>query len=585
MSGTGFPPATREQWRELAREVLRRSGSETDSPEEALASTTYDGITVAPLHDASDLPETPGLPGLAPYAPGGRGLGGPWEVRQRHEVADREAVLTDLENGVDSLWLAVAPRELPRALDGVHLDWISITLDAGDRTGEAADALLSLAAANGVPAASLRGCFGADPLNLPGGAAFGLAETAELARRCADGLPGMRAVVADATPYHEAGGGDADELGCSIATGLAYVRALTDHGLGVDEAFGQVEFRYAASADQFATIAKLRAARVLWARVAEVCGGPSGQFQHAVTSAAMMTRRDPWTNMLRTTLACFAAGVGGADAVTVRPFDDALGLPDGFSRRIARNTSALLVEEGHVARVTDPAAGSWYVERLTADLAEKAWQWFQEIEEAGGMAAALATGLVRSRIARTRESRSRDIARRKAPIVGVSQFPDLSEPAPALNCVPQPPAGALPRIRHAQAFEDLRDRAEALPARPAVFLAAVGSAREHAARVSFAAGLFQAGGVETVTSSPAADPDAIAKEFAASGTAVACLCSSDEAYAEHASAVAAALRKAGAVRIWLAGRGRYDGVDGNLYAGCDVLEVLRTTLADLEVDE
>jgi len=508
-------------------------------------------------------------------------------VRQRHEVADAEAVMADLENGVDSLWLAVAPEELPRVLDGVRLDWISVALDAGDRTMEAAQALVALAVRDGVPAAALRGSLGADPLTLAGraGTEPDLAGMAELARRCVRDLPGMRAVVADATPYHEAGGSDAEELGCSIATALAYLRALTAHGLDVREAFGQLEFRYAATADQFATIAKLRAARVLWTRVAEVCGGPPGQFQHAVTSAAMMTRRDPWTNMLRTTLACFAAGVAGADAVTVRPFDDALGLPDGFSRRIARNTSTLLVEEGQVARVTDPAAGSWYVERLTTDLAEKAWQWFQEIEEAGGMTDALASGLVHGRIAHTRQSRSRDVARRKAPIVGVSQFPDLSETPPARTHPPLSPKGVLPAIRYAREFEDLRDLAEALPVRPKVFLAAVGPVREHAARVSFAEGVFGSGGIETVTSSPATDPDAVAEEFAASGGAVACLCSSDALYAEHASAVAQALREAGAVRVWLAGRGRYDDVDGNLYAGCDVLDVLRTTLADLEVDE
>lgn len=286
-----------------------------------LASTTYDGITIASLHDNTDLPETSGLPGLPPYASGGRELGGPWEVRQRHEVADPEAVIADLENGVGSLWVAVAPEELPLVLDGVRLDWISITLDAGTRTEAAADALLSLAARRGVPATALRGCLGSDPLSRPGSVAPGLAETAALARRCAEELPGVRAVVADATPYHEAGGSDAEELGCSIATGLAYLRTLTAHGLGLREAFGQLEFRYAATADQFATLAKLRAARVLWARIAEVCGAPTGQFQHAVTSAAMMTRRDPWTNMLRTTLACFAMrrGRGGrGDRAAVR---------------------------------------------------------------------------------------------------------------------------------------------------------------------------------------------------------------------------------------------------------------------------
>nr|BFE77690.1 hypothetical protein GCM10020093_002910 [Planobispora longispora] len=265
-------------------------------------------------------------------------------------------------------------------------------------------------------------------------------------------------MVVDATPYHDAGGSDAEELGCSIATGVAYLRALTDGGLTLEQAFGQLEFRYAATADQFLTIAKLRAARRLWARVAEACGvsgaagsgsaqdgsaqdgsaqdgsgeagrraAPGRQVQHAVTSSAMMTARDPWVNMLRTTVACFAAGVGGADAVTVQPFDARLGLPDAFSRRIARNTQSLLVEEAGVARVTDPAGGSFYAERLTEDLAVRAWEWFQEIERAGGMAAALDSGLVADRLAVTRERRAANIARRRDPVTGVSEFPNLTE--------------------------------------------------------------------------------------------------------------------------------------------------------------
>ncbi|WP_449066665.1 methylmalonyl-CoA mutase family protein, partial [Planomonospora algeriensis] len=243
-------------------------------------------------------------------------------------------------------------------------------------------------------------------------------EAVGLARRCAAEYPGLRALTVDATPYHDAGGSDAEELGCSLATGVAYLRALTGGGLGLEQAFGQLEFRYAATADQFLTVAKFRAARRLWARVAEACGaGPApdpadpgrtlaAQLQHAVTSSAMMTARDPWVNMLRTTLACFAAGIGGADSVTVQPFDARLGLPDAFARRIARNTHSLLVEEAHVARVTDPAGGSFYAERLTADLAERAWVWFQEIERAGGMARALESGLVAGRLAATRERRA-----------------------------------------------------------------------------------------------------------------------------------------------------------------------------------
>ncbi|MGC5010597.1 methylmalonyl-CoA mutase family protein [Streptosporangium sp. DT93] len=580
-----FPSVTRERWRELALGVLRKSGVETGSPEEALAFTTHDGVTIAPLYDASDLPGDPGLPGRAPYIRGARAEGG-WEVRQRHETPDSEAILTDLESGVTSLWLALEPEDLPAALKGVHLDLISVALDAGGRTREAAEALFATAARSGGAGtggggAVLTGTLGADAL-------ADARTAAELARRCVDGHPGLRAVVVDATPYHEAGGGDAEELGCSLAAGVAALRVLTGAGLEAREAFDQLEFRYAATADQFLTIAKLRAARRLWARVAEVCGVPGEpQRQHAVTGSAMMTARDPWVNMLRTTLACFAAGTGGADAVTVQPFDTRLGLPDAFSRRIARNTQALLVEEAGVARVIDPAGGSFYVERLTEDLADAAWGWFQEIERAGGMAGALASGLVAGRLSATWERRSAAIARRRDPITGVSEFPDLDErpvlrrPRPAREPAREAAGGA--GVHYAGEFEALRDLADARPARPKVFLATVGPVAAHTARASFAANLFRAGGIATVPGGASADPEEIAAAFAAADTPVACLCSSDRLYAEHAEAVAAALRKAGATRIWIAGKGEFEGVDSRLYAGCDALGVLRTTFDDLGV--
>ncbi|MER6826116.1 methylmalonyl-CoA mutase family protein [Streptosporangium sp. NPDC000563] len=613
-SAAEFPPVTRDRWRELALGVLRKSGVETDSPEEALAFTTYDGVTIAPIYDASDLPGDPGLPGAAPYVRGSRPEGG-WEVRQRHEVPDPEAILADLENGVDSLWLALDPEDLPRALERVHLNLISVTLDAGKRTREAAAALFALAGER--EASAPRGDAAATPGG-PGtpvsgdgpGVASGAtgraaddgpgrltgnlgadvltdADTAiELARRCVADHPGLRAVVVDATPYHDAGGGDAEELGCSVAAGVAALRALTGAGLTMEQAFGQLEFRYAATADQFLTIAKLRAARRLWARVAEVCGvsgvsGVSGaaQRQHAVTGSAMMTARDPWVNMLRTTLACFAAGTGGADAVTVQPFDARLGLPDAFARRIARNTQSLLVEEAGVARVIDPAGGSWYVERLTEDLAVRAWEWFQEIERAGGMADALASGFVAGRLAATWERRAAGIARRRDPITGVSEFPDLAERPLSRQARP----GGSTGVHYAQEFEALRDLADAQETRPKVFLATIGPVASHTARASFAANLFQAGGIATVTGGAVTDPGEIAAAFAASGARIACLCSSDRLYAGHAEAVAAALRGAGAVKVWLAGKGDYEGVDGCLYAGCDALGVLRTTFDDLGV--
>ncbi|QFY08551.1 methylmalonyl-CoA mutase [Nonomuraea phyllanthi] len=636
---SGFVSVSRDGWRKLAVEVLRRSGVETASPEEALSSVTYDGVTVAPLYDLDDLPGDPGLPGEPPFVRGAAGVTG-WDVRQRHAVADPEAVLADLENGVTSLWLVVGDGAIPvpalgAVLRDVYLDLAPVVLEAGEQAREAAEVLFGRGDA-------VRGNLGA---SCAGGAGL------DLALRCAAGFPGLRAITVDATPYHDAGGSDAEELGCSIAQGVAELRALTDGGLTIEQALGQIEFRYAATADQFATVAKLRAARRLWARVAEVCGAPrhGGQRQHAVTSSAMMTARDPWVNLLRTTVACFAAGVGGADAVTVQPFDAALGLPDAFSRRIARNTQSLLLEESGVGRVVDPAGGSWYVERRTADLAEVAWGWFQEIEAAGGIARA--GELIAERVAATRARRAADLAHRRLPITGVSEFPDLHEKPvrpPSPTTVPglasngphvtppptaapsaaagaalrqAPPAagrspaetppgaepvpgeasvggasgrgespetegrtgGGLPRVRYAEAFEALRDAADEQIERPKVFLATIGPVAAHTARAAFAANLFRAGGLDTETAGPGTDPEQIATAYAVSGTPVVCLCSTDKLYAQHAAAVAAALRRAGARKVWLAGKGHYEGVDGNLYAGCDALAVLRETFDHLEV--
>lgn len=379
----------------------------------------------------------------------------------------------------------------------------------------------------------------------------------------------------DALPYHEAGGSAAQELGASLATGVACLRELTEAGLSVEQACAQLEFRYAATADQFLTIAKLRAARRLWSRVAEVSGAPAAgaQVQHAVTSPVMMSRRDPWVNMLRTTVATLAAGVGGADSVTVLPFDHALGLPDAFARRIARNTSTILVEESHLARVIDPAGGSWYVERLTDELAHAGWEFFQWIEGLGGPGPALRSGRLGEALAVTWAARSAKLAKRREPITGVSEFPNLAERLPDREPAPVPPSGGLPRVRRDEAYEALRARSDAHLAatgsRPRVFLAAIGPAAAHSARTAFVSNLFQAGGIEPVTEGT----------FEDSGATEACLCSSDTLYEERAAAVAAELKAAGASHVFLAGRpGQYTDVDAYVFAGCDAVAVLTATL-------
>jgi methylmalonyl-CoA mutase len=624
----GFPAVTREQWRAMVAAVLTRSGvAEGTDPELALASTTYDGITVKPLYTADDAPpvaagELPGqvappaatrpqaggpatqvaggppvsLPGAPPFVRGSSVDGTGWDVRQRHADPDpgrtNRAVLADLSNGATSLWLVLgdaglAVADLPTALDGVYLDLAPVALDAGAQTRAAAAALLTLAAERGVARGELSGTLGADPIGLRArtGAAADLTVLGELAALAA-GCPDVRVATVDATVYHDAGGSDADELAAAAAVGVAYLRALTDEGLSVDAALRLLEFRYAVTADQFLSIAKLRAGRRIWDRIAELSGAGAdrlGQRQHAVTSAAMMTRRDPWVNLLRTTIACFAAAVGGAQAITVVPFDAAIGLSDELARRIARNTQSVLHDESSLARVVDAAGGSWYVESLTDALAEAAWSRFTAIERAGGALAALDDGTIDGLLATARDQRADDIAHRRAPITGVSEFAFVDEervvraPAP-----PGPTGGPLPARRYAQDFEALRDRADAAETRPAVFLAALGPVAAYRARVGFAANLFQAGGIEPVVGT--GDLEEIVAALRASGSTVACLCSANRLYADVAAPAAEALRAAGATHIWLAGPpGDVPGVDGYLFTGVDALHVLGATLDKLGV--
>ncbi len=622
-----FPPVTRDQWIEQVGKVLLKGGAPTPAEIDAaiqrkLVSTTDEGIAVQPLYTAADVESLPApstssagaAPGVAPYVRGGRSTPGSWDVRQRILAgpAASAAVITELERGATSILVdltrADAGSDLPAILDatlsGVYLDLVGIALDAGARWRAAAEALVGLWARRNVAAGSASGVLGADPIGAyaaSGGTtpvADDLAAASSLAARMAADFPHVRTIVVDGARLHDAGASDADELAGATAMGIEYVRALTAAGVGIDAAFRQLEVRLAATADQFSTIAKFRAARVLWARVASVAGATaeSGrQVQHAVSSAAMWTTYDPWVNLLRGTTAAFAAGVGGADAVTIAPFDDLL--VEGGSvlgRRLARNTQVLLVDESNVARVADAAGGSWYVERLTSELAAAAWTRLQEIERAGGFVAALDSGEISARIAATRSARDRAIARRSRPLTGLSEFPNIDEPPP-----PPAPSGStrsgdgatrFPRLapaRYAAPFEHQRRRADAAAQRPTVFLATLGAIAVHTARATFAKNLFEVGGIRAVTAPEPAltETSTVADAFRASGARIACICSSDAVYAESAAATAEALRAAGAERVYLAGQPgdnepawRAAGVDEFVFVGCDVLDVVTRAL-------
>jgi methylmalonyl-CoA mutase len=595
-----FPTPSRAEWVALVDRVTRAArripdDAEPGAGEAALTRPDLDGIPVRPLYTAEDGPtEAIGVPGLPPDLRGARATGPVptgWQVRQRHREPDPAAaaagIAADLENGVGAIWLAVgegatAPTDLGAVLADVLLDVAPVVLDAGAVTEEAAEAFLAVAAERGVPDAGLLGTLGLDPIGLRAATGTGpaTATVGPLARRVAERYPQVRAIVVDALPVHVAGGSDAQELAYSLAAGVAYLRALDAAGLDLDTAAGLLEFRYAATAEQFPTIAKLRAARRLWSRVTEACGAAAPQYQHAVGSPTMLTRRDPYVNLLRGTVAGFAAGIGGADAVTVPPFDAAIGASEPFSRRIARNTQALLVDEAHLARVIDPAGGSWYVEAHTAALATAAWAFFQELEAAGGAMAALDSGLLDERIGAVRTRRERDVATRRTVVTGVNEYPDLDERPVTRTPLPAPAGAGLPHYRPAEPYETLRDRSDALLAetgrRPRAFLATLGPLAAYTIRAGFARNLLQAGGVEVVEAGPTETADEVATAFAAADTPVAVLCSTDQIYAERAAASATALRAAGVGLLLLAGRAEVPGLDGHLAAGADALIVIKS---------
>ncbi|QXQ12358.1 methylmalonyl-CoA mutase family protein [Skermania piniformis] len=585
------------QWRQAVAGVLAKArrvdpAELPEHPEELLAAATYDGVPVAPLYTRADERAEQPLPGTFPFVRGGDGARDPlrgWRVSARFAGADPTAlnteILTALNNGVSAIWLATAPDAISTALDGVLFDLVPVTLAAGPDTATAA-ALLDVAPDR----ADVQLCLGTAPLTstFAGVPDVDLRAAVELATRATRRTARVRTIVVDGTAFHDAGAADSEELGAAAAAGLEYLRALTGAGMTIGQALGQLEFRFAATDDQFRTIAKFRAGRQIWARISQVCGASDAGNapQHAVSSAAMLTTRDPWVNLLRGALAAFGAGIGGADTVTVLPFDAALApgaldVTPEFAARMARNTQLLLLEESHLGRVADPAAGSWFVEDLTATLAAQAWAFLQRIEAAGGYQAALGSGVIGDVIGATAATRADDIAHRRTAVTGVNEFPNLAEPA-------QPADAEIPLAgvaRYGAAFEALRDRSDKYlathGARPQAVLIPLGPVAEHTARVTFATNLLASGGIETVDPGPLTIDD-IASAATESGAAVAVVCGSDRRYGAEAAPATAALRAAGVGTVLLAGPEKAFGTaeprpDGFLTLRIDAV----STLAEL----
>ncbi|OPZ08579.1 MAG: Methylmalonyl-CoA mutase small subunit [candidate division BRC1 bacterium ADurb.BinA292] len=496
-----FPPVSYEAWRRVVEQDLAGA-----SFEKKLVTQTYEGVSIQPIYTRRDWPvegDRSGLPGQPPFTRGARPVNrrplaldvAGWDIRQEHRhpalAVTNQAVLADLERGATSVQfrLDAAARagldgddpaagdlagqdgvmiyssaDLGRALDQVLLEIAGIGLDAGAQFLPAAGLLVALLRERGLDPARARVAFNADPLaalaeegRLPTRLDEALDRLAELAAWTSRHMPSSRSVCVGTSCYHRAGATAVQDLAFSMATGVAYLRAMLGFGLTLPAALNQLLFSYSVGCNQFLAIAKLRAARRLWARVAEACGAEPrdrAMALHVRNADRIMTVRDPWVNMLRTTVCCFAGAAAGAESITITPFDSQVGLPDDFSRRIARNTQVILMEESHLGQVMDPGGGSWYIERLTEDLAAAAWKLFQEIEARGGMGEAIVSGWVKEQIEAAYQPREKNLARRKDAITGVSEFPNLGE----RSLEPREPDRAALREEARQRLEGLRRR-------------------------------------------------------------------------------------------------------------------------------
>lgn len=620
-----FPRPSLAEWRALVERDLKGAPYA-----KKLQTQTLEGLTLDCLYT-----EEGPAGGLPPSAPGASGLGRPvgqaWRVVAQADGAsgaDGTQLRDELSRGADALRLRVGgaqrAADLAALCEGIDLAQVELVLEL---EGEPlAGAALARAFADLRP--DWRGGVSFDPcaaaaagrLHAPLGAS--LARLAPALQALGEGGEGpQRTLEVRTAPYHAAGASESQDLGLALAAGLELIRAS---GLDPAQAQPRLAFAIPLPSELFLGIAKLRALRGLWARVEEVLGVAPAPIQIQAESAwRELSARDPWVNVLRGTATCFAGAVGGANAIAIAPWDACLSAAGESARRVARNTHTILREESHLQRVADPAAGSYYLEELTAGLQREAWGFLQALEAQGGLAAALESGWLTVQLGQAAAERARSVAKRQRAITGVSDFPLLSEELPALPAgEPQPMAlgtppadaapatllaaarggaslaelaaalggaapNALPAARLAEPFEALRAASDALllgqGQRPQAFLAGLGPLAGHTGRSTWIRNLLAAGGIET-SGAEADEPPDLVQAFRESGARALVICGRDADYA-RAPELCAALRAAGASWIALAGRPgsedqpwRAADLDAHLYLGCDVVAALNALL-------
>jgi len=553
-------------WRTLVEKEL--AGALFDK----LVYRTPEDIAIEPLY--TERLYEPAMPGEAPYVRGANAQSSAIDMCIRVD-GDRSVAAEELDGGATALWTDASNEGALEAAAVAHADLVvDIT-----NSSSPAEAIKGLAdhGINGQIWIDLdpisTAAQGLTPINT---LIARLGELPTLVYNAQEQLPNIRPVRVSTTTLHGAGADAADELALSLSAGVAYLRALVAGGLSVNNAARMLWLQLPVGRDTFGELCKLRAARVLWHKIFTAAGAPDEPPPpiHAVASARTQAQRDPWVNMLRVTTEMFAAILGGAQLVTPRPFDDQLVSVSALGRRVARNTVLVLRDESHLGRVVDAAGGSFYIEARTDALAREAWKRFRAIEKDGGITSMVDSGALRMRLDSAWARREAILAKRKEPVLGVSEFAHLDEKLPAspTPIVPVPTGPTLIEHRDAEIFETLRTRIGAVPRD--VVLLALGPPSEHRARIGYSSSLFGIVGIRTreITSPERAD--------------VAVICGSDERYASEAAGIARALKSAEVNKVVLAGRPgvleaelRKAGVDAFVFVGCDTVATLKEILS------
>jgi methylmalonyl-CoA mutase len=561
-----FPPVTTQQWEEKIQEDLKGADYE-----KKLIWKTYEGIPVKPYYRAEniqDLDYQQALPGEYPYVRGYNDTTNSWRIREDIYVIDvvkaNKTALAAIASGATAISFKVKElafrEELAKLLKGINLEEIAIHFASSHSYSILADLLIAYVKKSGFDPMKVKGSFNFDSIAyyLWHGSYYNSSddnfnEAAALIKFIQKDLPLFKILNVNGQHFYNAGATAVQELAYTLASANEYMAQMTDRGIDVDMVCGDMQLTFGIGSNYFMEIAKLRAARLLWARMAEQYKPKDpASLKVAIHACSGMYNKsiyDSYVNVLRLTTECMSAAIGGANAITISPFNNTYRLPDEFSSRIARNIQIVLKEESYLDKVVDPSAGSYYIESLTDEIAQMAWNQFKKIEEVGGMLSVMENGQLKNDIEKVAAQRDMDIAMRKTPILGTNIFPNQNESMLdeyTFKAVRDEDA-YLKLYRGAEAFENLRMATEQFVKQggtcPGVFLATFGNLAMRKARATFAANFFACAGYNIMPEYLSKEVEATVAAISKSKAQIVVLCSSDEEYAQYACEVAVALKK------------------------------------------